>query len=74
MSNNLYLGQPLWKFGLSLMLIPLLFILEYLMQIGTWHRIERMGMRYQWATYILFIIAILVFGVFETNQFIYFQF
>jgi D-alanyl-lipoteichoic acid acyltransferase DltB (MBOAT superfamily) len=74
MGNNLYLGLPLWKFGMSLLLIPLLFLLETVIQSGGWYRIERMGLRYQWATYVLFIIAILVFGVFETNQFIYFQF
>jgi D-alanyl-lipoteichoic acid acyltransferase DltB (MBOAT superfamily) len=72
--NILYLGYPFWLFVLSLLLIPLLFILETLIEKNYVVRFDRMPKPVKWAVYYAFIIAILVTGVFNTNQFIYFQF
>ncbi len=74
MANDLYLGEPLWKFAASILLIPILFILEYFMQKGYFMNFERRSYAYKWAVYLVLIFAILIFGVFDTNQFIYFQF
>jgi len=74
MGNLLYLGQPLWKFTLSVLLVPMLFVADYSISknvfTGIWFRVPVI----RWSFYMAMIIVILIFGMFDTNQFIYFQF
>jgi alginate O-acetyltransferase complex protein AlgI len=73
--NVTYLGQPLWKFGLSLLLIPFLFFSDWLIEKGyIYSFINERPAAVKWSVYYLLILAILIFGVFETDSFIYFQF
>lgn len=75
MGNKLYLGVPLWKFASSLLLIPLLFLADWMLEKNLdQDLLESRPMPLKWAVYYIMIIVILVFGVFDTNQFIYFQF
>ena len=69
-----YLGQALWKFSLSLFLIPLLFFADWLILTGKFRTIIINSEIYSWAVYYLLIFSILFFGVFNTQSFIYFQF
>lgn len=72
--NITYLGFPFWKFAASLLLLPLLFIADWSIEKGYWVSFERRPTAVKWAIYYTLILAILLLGVFETNQFIYFQF
>lgn len=72
----LYLGQPLWRFVGVLILILFLLCLEYLInskKISEIHLIRKHP-AVRWSVYTSFILVILVFGVFELDEFIYFQF
>jgi D-alanyl-lipoteichoic acid acyltransferase DltB (MBOAT superfamily) len=72
----LYLGEPLWRFAGSILLIVSLLILELLInkkRISEIHLIRQRTM-VRWSIYTLFIAFILLFGVFELDEFIYFQF
>jgi alginate O-acetyltransferase complex protein AlgI len=73
--NEVYLGQSYWKFYLSVLLIPFLFLCDWMIQEGyvQWFlTTERTVLR--WSVYYVLILAILIFGVFDTDSFIYFQF
>ncbi len=72
--NITYLGLPLWKFALTLLLIPVLFIADWFIEKGYVISFDRQPVVLRWSVYYILIIAILLLGVFETNQFIYFQF
>lgn len=72
--NITYLGLPWWKFCLTIGLGFLFFIMEYLISKGIVVKINKSPIYLQWAVYMGLITSILVFGVFNTNQFIYFQF
>lgn len=72
--NITYLGQPLWKFLSSLCLIPFLFVSDWIIEKGKIPVFNRQPLAVKWAVYYVLIISILLFGVFEINQFIYFQF
>lgn len=72
----LYLGQPMWRFAGSFVLIFLLLVLELLIdhkKISEIHMIKQKPF-IRWSIYSLFVVIILVFGVFELDEFIYFQF
>ena len=69
-----YLGLPLWQFILSLLLIPLLFFCEWLIDYKNVRRFSAFPVYIKWTAYYILILSIIFFGVFETNQFIYFQF
>lgn len=69
-----YLGLPLWQFLLSLCLIPFLFFSEWLISFKDVHRFNSMPLYIKWTVYYLIVFSIIVFGVFNTKQFIYFQF
>ncbi len=72
----LYLGEPLWRFAGSFLLILLLLGLEFLInqkKISEIHIIRKKAIT-RWSIYTLFIMVILILGVFELKEFIYFQF
>lgn len=70
----LYLGQPLWRFGASFGLVTLLIFSEYFISKTSIERFLKGHILIRWSFFYFLIIGILVFGVFETNEFIYFQF
>lgn len=72
--NITYLGLPWWKFCLTLCLALMLFILEAMIVRGWVVRFEKSPLLIQWSVYLGLITGILLIGVFNTNQFIYFQF
>lgn len=72
--NITYLGQPLWKFVSALLLIPLLFIVDIGIERKYMLLFEKQTTVLKWAVYYLLIIGILIFGVFDNDSFIYFQF
>ncbi len=69
-----YLGLPLWNFALTSCLIPILLFADYLVSTkkNIWFNFETKLFNYFF--YSLVVVVILIFGVFETKQFIYFQF
>jgi D-alanyl-lipoteichoic acid acyltransferase DltB (MBOAT superfamily) len=69
-----YLGLPLWQFVLSLLLIPFLFFSEWMLSFNNVRRFSNMPVYVKWTAYYVMVFCILVFGVFDTKQFIYFQF
>jgi len=69
-----YLGLPFWQFSLSLLLIPFLFFSEWLFSYNNESRFNEMPRTVRWATYYVIAFSIVLFGVFNTKQFIYFQF
>jgi D-alanyl-lipoteichoic acid acyltransferase DltB (MBOAT superfamily) len=72
----LYLGQPLWRFTGSIFLIVFLVIIDVLIEKNKFS--ETKFIKYpiykRWSIYLLLIFSILILGVFELNEFIYFQF
>jgi alginate O-acetyltransferase complex protein AlgI len=72
----LYLGQPFWRFAGSIALIVILFAIEFLVEKKKISEMKfiRGKIAYRWSVYLALIFSILVFGVFEMNEFIYFQF
>ncbi|HEY8933858.1 MAG TPA: MBOAT family O-acyltransferase [Cyclobacteriaceae bacterium] len=74
-NNAIYLGQPFWRFAGSLMLIPFLLLCDWLIEKGYAHSfVVRGPLLLRWTAYCLAIVVILIFGVFDTDSFIYFQF
>jgi alginate O-acetyltransferase complex protein AlgI len=73
--NFLYLKQPLAIFSLAVISISTLVFIELLQRhYSLRHKISTLPIYVRWPiTYALFL-AILLLGVFESNQFIYFQF
>jgi len=71
---NTYLGIALWRFVLSLLLIPVLFLADWLILTGRANKIISLPPIISWPIYYSLILAILFLGVFETRMFIYFQF
>jgi alginate O-acetyltransferase complex protein AlgI len=69
-----YLGLPFWQFLSSVLLIPTFFILERIFVFNGGEIINRLPKLMKWVSYYFLVIIILFFGVFETKQFIYFQF
>jgi alginate O-acetyltransferase complex protein AlgI len=73
--DALYMGQPFWKFCLSLSLIPFLFVCDWLIERGYVQTfLHSRPVVVRWSVYYLLVIGILIFGVFDTDSFIYFQF
>jgi len=73
---TLYLGAPLWKLGACFMLIGVLLLTEYAVDK---HKVSEMLVIKQkpmvrWSFYTSIILFIFLFGSFEVDQFIYFQF
>ena len=69
-----YLGLAKWKFIASLLVLPILWLADYLISSGRLSQILKQSNWVTWPLYYLLVIGILLFGVFETHQFIYFQF
>lgn len=71
-----YLGLPLWKFVGYFALIGVLFIQDYLIENNKLSEIIiiRMHPILRWSVYTFIILTILLFGSFEVEQFVYFQF
>ena len=69
-----YLGVALWLFILSILLIPILHIADWLILSGKIKIIIDKHSWFAWTIYYLLILSILFLGVFDTRQFIYFQF
>jgi hypothetical protein len=69
-----FLGLPLWKFLLTALLIPILLLIDYLVATDKFSILKRNKPIFSYLFYSLIITSIMVFGVFETKQFIYFQF
>ena len=69
-----FLGLPLWSFGLTFLLIPFYFFLEYLFFVKKIQTKFQLPVYIKWSLYYAAILAILFLGVFDTRQFIYFQF
>jgi hypothetical protein len=68
------LGIAKWKFFASLMVIPILFYCDYLIKTKKVNVLINKGPIFSWPIYYILIMLILLFGVFDTKQFIYFQF
>ncbi len=73
---TLYLGGPLWKLLASFLLVGLLLLVEYSV---TKEKISEQIIIKQkplirWSLYTSMVVFILLFGSFEVDQFIYFQF
>ena len=73
--KNLYFGLPLWKFCGTLLLLILLLLVDYfsIHYVNFYKRALR-NKFYFWGFVCLYLISIIVFGSFEKNEFIYFQF
>ena len=69
-----YLGLAFWKFSLTLCIIPIFFCLEYLIISNKIIKLHQSPQFVKWSVYYAAILAILFLGVFDTRQFIYFQF
>ena len=69
-----FLGLPFWKFSLTLGIVPLFFILDYFAFRKDKNNIFKLSQPFRWAFYYTLILSIVFLGVFDTNQFIYFQF
>jgi len=71
-----YLGLPLWKFVGYFVLIGVLFIQDYLIENDKLSEISiiRMHPILRWSIYTFIILTILLFGSFDVEQFVYFQF
>jgi D-alanyl-lipoteichoic acid acyltransferase DltB (MBOAT superfamily) len=69
-----YMGLPLWQFALTLTLVPLLIISEWLIRNENIRGLRTMPAYIRWSAYYVIIFCILFLGLFDTKQFIYFQF
>jgi len=71
-----YFALPLPKIAGSFMLIPFLFFVEFKVRSGklTELQIIQRPTVVRWGVYLVLCVSILVFGVFDINEFIYFQF
>ncbi|TRX50230.1 MBOAT family protein [Fulvivirga sp. M361] len=72
----LYIGQPLWRFTGSISLIGILIVVDLLIERGLISEPDfvRFNLVKRWLVYLSLIFSILFLGVFELNEFIYFQF
>tara|TARA_R110002012_G_scaffold220618_1_gene392267 strand:+ start:17898 stop:19355 length:1458 start_codon:yes stop_codon:yes gene_type:complete len=73
---TLYLGAPLWKLLASFLLVGLLLLVEYSVnkeKISELIIIKQKPL-IRWLLYTSMVVFILLFGSFEVDQFIYFQF
>ena len=70
----LYLGLPFWKFCITATIVPCFLLLDFLIYTNKKNSFYRFPTPIRWGVYYGLIICILFFGVFSTNQFIYFQF
>jgi len=70
----LYLGQPLWRFLIAVLMVPLIFIIDWFVETNQSIKINRESRIVQWVFYVILITVVLFFGTFDTHQFIYFQF
>jgi alginate O-acetyltransferase complex protein AlgI len=74
--RTLYLGAPLWEFVACYVLIILLLTIESFIikrKLSEMQLIKR-PLPVRWAVLMILILGILIFGSFEVNEFIYFQF
>lgn len=71
---NSYLSLPLWKFLLTFSLVPLVLISDHFLYTQKQAYFYTLPPWVKWGVYYALILSVLFFGVFETNQFIYFQF
>jgi alginate O-acetyltransferase complex protein AlgI len=69
--SDSYFGLPLYKFAFSVSLIFLLFLFDWVIVNKKFYQTPII---FQWLVYYFLIGGIIFLGVFETNQFIYFQF
>ena len=69
-----YLGLPYWKFLATLMLVPLFLLMDYGLYTKWYLKIYEMPSFIRWSVYYVLIFSIIIFGVFQNKQFIYFQF
>ena len=69
-----YLGLPFLNFMFTILLIPTLFFIEYLIATKKYIKLYQYPTAVRWGVYYAAIIAIIFLGVFDTRQFIYFQF
>lgn len=69
-----FLGLPFVNFIYSLCLIPLFFYLENYISSKKTNRFYNYPIYFKWSIYYLAILSIIFLGVFDTRQFIYFQF
>ncbi|MCG1037811.1 MBOAT family O-acyltransferase [Polaribacter sargassicola] len=73
---HLYLNNPLWKFIGNFILIAVLLFIEYLIinkKISEVIIIKKKPL-FRWCIYTSLILIIMIFGFYEIDQFIYFQF
>lgn len=73
---TLYLGVPLWKLLASFVLVGILLFVEYAVNIQKLSEIIIIKQKplTRWLLYTSIIVSIFIFGSFEVEQFIYFQF
>jgi len=69
-----WIGMSPIKFLLSATLVPILFLLEFFLQGNTFSRFNKLPVAARWSTYYIVIFAIIFLGIFDTRQFIYYQF
>jgi len=73
---SLYLNNPFWLFLVNFVLIAILLFVEFLVINNKLNEVKiiKKAPLVRWGIYTCLIIAIMMFGYFEINQFIYFQF
>ena len=69
-----YLGVAKWRFFSSFILIFILFTVDYLIYSKSLNKFLSYNMILRWTLYYILCISIFIFGVYNVNQFIYFQF
>ena len=69
-----WLGMSPIKILCSAALIPLLLVLESLQRGNNFSRFNKLPVAARWMAYYVVIFAIIFFGIFDTRQFIYYQF
>ena len=69
-----FLGLPLISFLYTICLVPIFFYLEHFIYSKKINRFYNYPTFFKWGIYYLAILSIIFLGVFDTRQFIYFQF
>ena len=74
-NKGLYFGEPFWRFLSLFGVINLMLMVDFLsLNYKKFYQFILRKPIYSWLFYTLIVMVILFLGVFETNEFIYFQF
>ncbi|MFY7965518.1 MAG: MBOAT family O-acyltransferase [Chitinophagaceae bacterium] len=69
-----FLGLPFFSFVYTLLLVPVFFYLEHFIASNKVKKFHNFPAYIKWGVYYVAILSIIFLGVFDTRQFIYFQF